>query len=147
MKTDKIFKMGMFLLSVLLIAAFTWAAEQRVALKAGPDGKGASGDVVITERLAGQKEIAISVRGLKPGGVYTVWLVTMKPKMDMMGAGTPDFVIKIDEKGAGTYTATVAAAELAKWQLLEIASHPTGDPKDMKHMGIALKGELHPMGK
>ena len=147
MKIDKITKLGAILLSVLFIATFSWAAEQKVTLKAGPDGKGASGDVVITDSASGQKEIAITVRGLKPGVVYTVWLVTMKPKMDMMGVGTPDFVIKIDGKGSGTYTATVPAAELAKWQLIEIASHPTGDPKDMKKMGIALKGELKTMGE
>jgi len=147
MKRDKLFKMGMFLLAALFIATFSLAAEQKVALKAGPDGKGASGDVVIADSASGQKEIAITVRGLKPGVVYTVWLVTMKPKMDMMGVGTPDFVIKIDGKGSGTYTASVPAAELEKWQLIEIASHPTGDPRDMKHMGIALKGELRPMGR
>jgi hypothetical protein len=147
MKRHKIFKMGMFLLSLLFVATFSWGAEQKTALQAGPDGKGASGDAVITDSASGQKEIAVTVRGLKPGVVYTVWLVTMKPKMDMMGVGTADFVIKIDGKGSGTYTATVPAGELAKWQLIEIASHPTGDPRDMKHMGIALKGELHPMGK
>lgn len=142
MKRHKIFKMGMFLLSLLFVATFSWAAGQEVTLKAGPDGKGASGVVVITDRLSGQKELAITVKGLKHNGVYTVWFVTMKPKMDMMGIGTPDYVIKIDDKGGGTYAATVSAAELAKWQMIEIAYHKTGDPKDMKKMGIALKGEL-----
>jgi hypothetical protein len=145
----KIFKMTTLeaiLLSVLFIAAFSWAAEQKVALKAGRDGKGASGEVAITDTAAGQKQIAITVKGLKPG-VYTVWLVSMKPKMDMMGVGTPDYVINIDAKGNGSYAAEVSSEELAKWQLIEIASHPTGDPRDMKRMGIALKGELHPIGK
>jgi hypothetical protein len=146
MKTDAIFKMGMFLLSLLFIATFSWAAEQKVALQAGPDGKGASGEAVIKDTAAGQKELAITVKGLKPG-VYTVWFVTMTPKMDMMGVGAPDYVIKIDGKGNGSYAATVKADEPAKWQLIEIASHPTGDPKDMKKMGIALKGELSPMAK
>lgn len=147
MKTKKLFRAGLFLFSVLFIATFSWAAEQKTALQAGPDGKGARGEAVITDSASGQKQIAITVTGLKHGGVYTVWFVTMTPKMDMAGVGAPDFVIKIDGKGNGAYTATVPAGEPAKWQLIEIASHPTGDPRDMKHMGIALKGELPSMGK
>ncbi len=147
MKTSKVFRIGVFLLSLLLIATFSWAAEQKVTLKEGPDGKGASGEAVIRDIGAGQMEITITVKGLKPNGVYTAWFVTMKPKMDMAGVGTPDYVIKIDGKGAGSYTATVPAAELAKWQLIEIAYHKTGDPKDMKKMGIALKGELSTTGR
>jgi hypothetical protein len=146
MKTDKLIKAGMFLLSLLLISTLSWAADQKVALMAGPDGKGASGEAVIRDIGAGQKEIAITVTGLKPGGVYTVWFVTMKPKMDMAGVGAPDYVIMIDDKGRGAYSATVPAAELAKWQMIEIAYHKTGDPKDMKKIGAALTGGLMPGG-
>jgi hypothetical protein len=142
MKSDKTFKLAVLLFPLLLMASASWAAEQKVALTAGPDGKGASGEAVIKDNEAGQKEITFTVKGLRPGGVYTVWLVTMKPKMDMMGVGAPDYVIKIDDKGAGSYAASVPAEELAKWQAIEIAYHKTGDPKDMKKMGIALKGEL-----
>jgi hypothetical protein len=70
----------------------------------------------------------------------------MTPKMDMAGVGAPDYVIKIGDKGSGAYTATVSAGELGKWQMIQIAFHKTGDPKDMKKMGIALKGELVPGG-
>lgn len=147
MKMNRIFKAGIFLLSLLLIATFSWAAEQKVALMAGPEGKGASGEAVIKDIGGGQKEITITVKGLKHDGVYTVWFVNMKPKMDMAGVGAPDYVIRIDEKGKGTYSATVPASELAKWQMIEIAYHKTGDPKDMKKIGAALTGELSPMGK
>jgi hypothetical protein len=133
---------GAFLLTFLVAASLTWAAEQKIALIADKAGKGASGEAVITDTGAGQKDIAITVKGLKPGGVYTVWFVTMKPKMDMAGVGTPDYVIKIDDKGNGTYHATVSSAELTKWQMIEIAYHKTGDPRDMKHMAGALKGGL-----
>jgi hypothetical protein len=145
MKTINITRVGTLLL-IFFIAAVSSAAEQRVTLSPGPDGKGASGEAVITDTATGQKDIAITVGGLKHDGVYTVWFVTMKPKMDMAGVGAPDYVMKIDDKGNGSYTATVSAGDLAKWQMIEIAYHKTGDPKDMKKMGIALKGEVVPMG-
>jgi hypothetical protein len=147
MNAEKRFRFGIFFLSVLLIASFAWAAEQKVTLKAGPEGKGASGEALIKDKEPGQKEITISAKGLKPNGVYTVWFVKMKPKMDMMGIGTPNYVMKIDEKGDGSYTATVSADELAKWEMIEIAYHKDADPKNMMKMGAALKGGLKMMGK
>ena len=113
--------------------------ERTMALMADSAGKGAKGEAVIKESEAGRKEIAIRMTGLKPNSVYTVWLVNMTPKMDMMGIGSGDYTFKSDPKGDGHYSATVSADELHKWQLLEIAYHPDGDPKNMKKMGIALK--------
>ncbi len=151
MKTYGAFKrfleMGAFLMTLLVVASLSLAADRTLSLSPDKAGKDASGEVVIKNVDTSQKQIVITVRGLKPEGVYTVWFVTMKPKMDMAGIGSPDYVIKIDSKGSGTYRATVSAAELDKWQVIEIAFHATGDPKDMKHMSIALKGELRPMGK
>ena len=117
----------------------------KIALTADKAGKGASGEAVITETGTGQKDIAITVKGLKPGGVYPVWFVTMKPKMDMAGIGTPDYVIKIHDKGSNTYRATVSAADLEKWQMIEIAYHKSANPKDMKRMAAALAGQLTPV--
>ena len=71
-------------------------------MKADKAGQGAKGEVVITDGKAGQKEITITMTGLKPNYVYTVWLVNMKPKMDMLGVGTGDYSFKSDGKGAGT---------------------------------------------
>jgi hypothetical protein len=138
----RIAKISAFLMAFLIVAAWSWAADRTIALSADKAGKGASGEVVIKDTGTDQKEITITVKSLKPGGVYTVWFVTMKPKMDMAGIGAPDYVIKLDAKGGGTYRATIGAAELTKWQMIEIAYHKTGDPKDMKHIVIALKGGL-----
>ncbi len=139
----RITKISAFLMAFLIVAAWSWATDQTIALSADKAGKGASGEVVIKDTgTAEQKEITITVKGLKPGGVYTVWFVTMKPKMDMAGVGEPDYVIKIDDKGNGTYHTKVSTAELAKWQIIEIAYHKAGDPKDMKHMDGALKGGI-----
>ncbi len=138
----RFFELGVFLMTFLIVASLSWAADRTLALSPDKAGKGASGEVVINDTDTGQKEIAITVRGLKPDGVYTVWFVNMKPKMDMAGIGTPDYVIKIDSKGSGTYRATVSAIELEKWQVIEIAYHKSGNPKDMKKIAVALAGQL-----
>jgi hypothetical protein len=70
----------------------------------------------------------------------------MKPKMDMLGVGTGDYLFKSDGKGIGNYTATISNAELEKWEMLEIAYHPDGNAKNMKKMQIALSGPIK-MGK
>ncbi len=146
MKTYGAFKrfleMGVLLITFLIVASLSWATDRTLALSPDKTGKGASGEVVIKDTDMGQKEITITVRGLKPDGVYTVWFVNMKPKMDMAGIGSPDYVIKIDNKGSGTYRATVSAAELEKWQVIEIAYHKSGNPKDMKKIAAALAGQL-----
>ncbi len=127
----------------LLFTGFAFAVgTQKISLKADKAGKGAKGEVVITDKEAAQKEITISMTGLKPNSVYTVWLVNMKPKMDMAGVGTGDYSFKTDEKGNQNYKATISKTDLEKWQMFEIAYHPDGNPKNMKNMEIALKGDI-----
>jgi hypothetical protein len=104
--------LGIILVFTVFAMSSVAANEQKIALKGDKDGQGAKGEVVITDSKASRKEIAITMMGLKPNSVYTVWLVSMKPKMDMLGVGTGDFSFKSDGKGIGSYTATVANAEL-----------------------------------
>jgi hypothetical protein len=130
---------GIFLLLLTLAPA---SAAERVVLQAGPDMRGARGEAVIRDVGAGQKEVVITAQGLKPNEMYTVWLVNMKPKMDMAGLGTGDYAFTSDDRGNGTYAANVSGAELGNWQLIEVAHHPDRNPRNMKNMGIALKGEL-----
>ncbi|MHB1012705.1 MAG: hypothetical protein ACYC37_07365 [Desulfobacteria bacterium] len=119
------------------------AAEQKVALKADKAGKGASGAAVIVDKGGDRKEVAITAKGLRPNSVYTVWLVNVKPKMDMAGLGGGDYSFRSDDKGNASYSATIGSADLSKWQLIELAYHPSGDPKNMKElMNTALLGEL-----
>lgn len=126
-----------FILTVFVMSALA-AGEQKIALKADKAGQGAKGEVVIADGKASQKEIAITMAGLKPNSVYTVWLVNMKPKMDMIGVGTGDYSFKSDGKGVAKYTATISKAELEKWEMIEIAYHADGDAKNMHNMQIAL---------
>ena len=142
MQIRKSTMIGIFFFVLALLSSSVQATEQKITLKAGPHGTGANGEAVIKDKEQGQKEIIISVSGLKPSSVYTVWLVNMKPKMDMAGVGGGDYSFKSDDKGNGHYAGTVPSAELEKWQVLEIAHHPDGDPKNMKKMGIALQTNL-----
>jgi hypothetical protein len=128
-------------LLVMLTLSPALGAE-RLALQAGPDMRGATGEAVISHAGAGNKEVVITAQGLKPNEVYTVWLVNMKPKMDMAGLGAGDYAFTSDADGKGRYTGTVSAAEFGKWQLIEIAHHPDRNPRNMKNMGIALKGDF-----
>jgi hypothetical protein len=137
-------------LSSLMVVVFTLftglaiaAGEQKVTLKADKAGKGASGAAVIVDKGGDQKGVTITAKGLKPNSVYTVWLVNVKPKMDMAGLGEGDYSFRSDDKGSATLSATISAADLAKWQLIELAYHPSGDPKNMKElMNTALLGKL-----
>lgn len=146
MRTIHVSRIGAIFFAFVLIASIAFAAEQKITLQPGPDGNGASGDAIIKDKGSDQKEIAVDMKGLKPDSVYTVWFVNEKPKMDMAGVGKPDYEFKSDGQGAGQYTATVSTAKMEKWQLLEIALHPDGDPKNMDNMKIALKGEIKGMG-
>lgn len=137
-------------ISSLLVVVFTLftglamaAGEQKVALKADKAGKGASGEAVIVDKGGDQKGVTVTAKGLKPNSVYTVWLVNMKPKMDMAGLGEGDYSFKSDDKGNASYSATIGSPDFTKWQLIELAYHPSGDPKNMKEMeNTALVGKL-----
>jgi len=137
-------------ISSLLVVVFTLftglamaAGEQKAALKADKAGKGASGEAVIVDKGGDQKGVTVTAKGLKPNSVYTVWLVNMKPKMDMAGLGEGDYSFKSDDKGNASYSATIGSPDFTKWQLIELAYHPSGDPKNMKEMeNTALVGKL-----
>ncbi len=136
---------GSLLVVVLsLVAGLAVAAgDRKVALKADKAGKGASGTAVIVDKGGDRKEVTIAAKGLKPDSVYTVWLVNVKPKMDMAGLGESDYSVKSDDKGNASYSATIGSADLSKWQLIELAYHPSGDPRNTKElMNTALIGKL-----
>jgi len=134
-------------LLVVVFSLFTGlaiaAGDQKIALNADKAGKGASGAAVIADKGGDQKEVTITAKGLQPNSVYTVWLVNTKPKMDMAGLGEGDYSFRSDDKGNASYSATIGSADLSKWQLIELAYHPSGDPKNVKElMNTALLGEL-----
>jgi hypothetical protein len=142
MKTKRIVSSVVSGTLLVLLALSTISAAERIALKGGADMRGAQGEAVISDTDSGEKEVVITARGLKPNEVYTVWLVNMKPKMDMAGLGTGNYAFTSDAGGNGRYTATVSEGTLDKWQILKIAHHPDRNPGNMKKIGSALEGNL-----
>jgi len=145
MKRNRIRRAAAMLITLVLAVWISslWAAGmQRLTLMPGPDGGNAKGEATIVDKDAATKEIIIAAQGLKPNATYTVWVVNTKPKMEMAGVGTGDYAFKSDAAGRGQFIGAFPAADLATWQILEIAHHPDGDPKNMKTMGIALKVNL-----
>lgn len=140
-KQKRVAALAIFFILTMLLATAR-AAEVRIPLKGKGFLKKASGEAVIKDAEAGQKEITIDAKGLEKNGVYTAWFVNMKPKMEMAGIGMGDYSFKSDAMGEGRYTAKVSASDLEKWEMIEIAYHPTGNPMDMKKMKIALTGKL-----
>ena len=142
MKTKRIVSSVVSGTLLVLLTMSTVSAAERIALKGGEDMRGAGGEAVISDAGAGSKEVVITASGLKPNEVYTVWLVNMKPKMDMAGLGAGDYAFTSDASGNGRYTATVSGGTLDKWQVIKIAHHPDRNPGNMKKIGSALEGNL-----
>jgi hypothetical protein len=142
MKTKRIVSSALSGTLLVLLTLSTVSAAERIALQGGSDMRGAQGEAVIRDAGSGSKEVVITASGLKPNEVYTVWLVNMKPKMDMAGLGTGDYAFTSDAGGNGRYTGIVSEGALDKWQVIKIAHHPDRNPRNMKNIGNALEGNL-----
>lgn len=130
--------------AALALAVGVQAETKRVSLMADPQwvtaGK-ASGELVIT-RDGDQAELTLTAKGLKAGGVYSVWFVNMQPQMEKAGVGKAPYSFKAKRNGQGTYKTTVSTADLQKWQVVFIVRHPDGNPQNMEKMEDALMGKL-----
>ncbi|HEY4708169.1 MAG TPA: hypothetical protein VII64_11980 [Thermodesulfobacteriota bacterium] len=137
-----------FFIAVLfsVMAGISQAAEEAIDFKGQKDFKDARGHATITDAGEGQKEIRLDASGLKPDSVYTFWFANQEPKMEMSGVGRPDYSFRSDSQGNASYTAVVPAEDLERWQELDIAYHPEGDPKNLANIEIALSGDLEAMG-
>ncbi len=123
---------------ILGIGSYAWAASgNKYELKATPKHPNAQGTAVISET-----DISIDARGLKPDSVYTIWFVNMKPNKSKTGAGQAPYMFKTDANGNGSYTSTLSASPVGKWQVVMVVLHPSGDPMDMKNMVGALSAKL-----
>lgn len=130
------------LLITTLFCLTAVAAERKLSLEPERAGKGASGELVIADKGADRKELRLSAAGLKANGVYTLWLVNPKPKMDMAGVGEGPYMVKAGADGKVRHSAEIATAELARWELFELAYHPDGNPENMSNIEIVLKTKL-----
>lgn len=105
--------------------------------------QGAGGNITVQEAdtAAYDSEITVEVNGLKPNSVYSVWLAKEEPSR-MQGLGVKDYSFKTDATGSGRFVASLPEGELNDWDIIEVAHHPNGDPKDLDNAQIALRGDL-----
>lgn len=121
----------------LILVSLAGAAENvQLPLMAEKNEPGASGSVTLSGNT-----LTLQAKGLHPNSVYTVWFVNMKPKKEA-GAGEAPYMFKTDAEGNGSYSATLAASPVGKWEMVMIVLHPNGNPKDMKNMVGALTTKL-----
>lgn len=128
-------------IAILVFVSASWANELRIPLTAAEPHPSASG----TAYLSGDS-LSIHAKGLRPGSVYTVWFVNMKPKKHETGAGTAPYMFRTDSNGNGVYAATLSESPIGEWEMLMIVLHPDGNPKDMKNMKGALKAQIPKTG-
>lgn len=94
-----------------------------------------------TATIEGTK-LTITVKGLRPDAVYTVWFVNMQPSMSKAGAGSAPYSFKSDGRGNAKYTSALGESPVGKWQVIFIIRHPSGDPTDMAKTEDALMTKL-----
>lgn len=121
---------------MLVFGTLSWATVD-LTLMAAKTHPNATGTATFSE-----DGLSIHAKGLKPGKVYTVWFVNMKPKKHEIGAGNPPYMFKTDSNGNGTYYTHLSELPFGKWAMLMIVLHPTGDPMDMKNMVGALSAKI-----
>jgi hypothetical protein len=121
---------------MLAFGIMSWATTNITLMAAKAHSK-ATGTATFSE-----DGLSIHAKGLKPGKVYTVWFVNMKPKKHEIGAGNPPYMFKTDSNGNGTYETHLSELPFGKWATLMIVLHPTGDPMDMKNMVGALSAKI-----
>lgn len=144
MKKSSIYAAILALISAAFIS--TAYAQYRVPLEGAFQFPDAEGTVAVQEYPSGiaQDEVAVEVRGLRPNSVYTAWLADGPERMQ--GLGVDDYSFRTDASGNGRFVAAVPEGELNRWDTIEIAYHPTGDPTDLENAEIAMRGELDPFG-
>jgi hypothetical protein len=121
---------------MLVFGTLSWATVD-LTLMAAKTHPNATGTATFSE-----DGLSIHAKGLKPGKVYTVWFVNMKPKKHETGAGDPPYMFKTDSNGNGIYDTHLSELPFGKWAMLMIVLHPTGDPMDMKNMVGALSAKI-----
>lgn len=142
-------KRGFFGAAFALVSAVLFATAAVAAIEVPLEGtfnfKDARGTAVIEEgddTLYEQEQITIYVDGLKPNSVYSAWLSKDEPGQDLRGLGVKPYSFVTDGNGGGTFVAAVGEGELLRWDIIEIAHHPAGDPNDLQSSQIALRGEF-----
>lgn len=142
---------GVFFLLALGIYTSSWATVDTRPLKAFPGVAGGSGSFTLTDEDIAREEMALVVdaEGLQPNSVYSVWLAKrpsedrdMRGVSEIRGLGVKDHYFVTDGDGKGRFFATLTQADLSRWDIVEVAHHPDGNPKNIQNTSIVLTGDL-----
>lgn len=87
------------------------------------------------------RSLEVELRGLQPGGVYTVWVVHDRPREEK-GLGPRPHSFTADALGNGSYRAAFSVDDRAKWQLVEIFFVPGGNPSEERDRKVILYGPI-----
>jgi hypothetical protein len=110
--------------------------ELKIPLVATDRGGKAAGMARIQPR-----SLLVELTGLQPGGVYTVWVVSDRPREER-GLGPRPHSFTADAQGNGSYRAPFSVDDRTKWSLVEIFFVPGGNPNEERDRKVILYGAL-----
>src|SRR3989338_8054437 len=121
---------------ILLIFGFFRAGfSQNITVTAASTASypGAKAIVSLNQDLyyGGKNRINFEAKGLKPDGVYTVWLAKAAANEPLTGLGNPPYLLTVNANQQATYVAAVEAYKLNAWQAIKIMLHKDADPQNL----------------
>ncbi len=133
-------------LAVLTLSVFASArgdSDYEAATVALKGEGGANGEAVF--RTVGgfmplEYSLAVTVYGLEPNSVYSVWLAESPVQEGREPLGIETNRFKTDGSGKGRYVTSVSYLKLRDWRALAIYHHGGKDPENAKEMKMVLKG-------
>lgn len=94
-----------------------------------PGGRPVRGKLTVTCYADDKDEIKLSMSGLAPNAVHTVWLATsLKETAVRGGVGTAPYQYKSTGGGNLGLVCLLEKCPLTEWKWLEVRMHPDGDP-------------------
>jgi hypothetical protein len=105
-------------------------------------GGSASGEVLIErqDKMPNLRTLGVTVNGLKPGSVYSVWYANEQAQRSPIGVETNHFTT--DAAGKGSYVTSVYEDVVDDWRYIDVMLHPDGNPKNTGGMMPALRGDI-----
>jgi hypothetical protein len=86
--------------------------------------------------------LGLTVYGLKPNSVYSVWLTDGYGTEGREALGIKTNHFKTNGSGTGRYVTNVSHLKVRHWRSIEVYYHPDNDPQNTKDITSALKGRL-----
>ncbi len=110
-----------FVLVLIIFGVMTLASNgSAMMLKVGNAKEKAKAEANIVDEK-GKKILKISLEGLEPDSVYTVWFVKTGPKREKIGVGKAPHSFMSNGEGKANFTAEVTDEQLQKGNLLRVS--------------------------